>query len=77
MKTSVIITSSELEKFVKPQVSVREQKATNEEIEQPEERSSKDGALRSAIEEGLSSGVAEGFDPAMHLSELKKTFQHA
>ena len=78
MKASLIV-NTELERLGRLQVSREEYKAAKEEAEQgrPDDVTSKEEALRFAIEEGLSGGVAEDFDPAIHLSELKRNFRHA
>ena len=78
MKASLIV-NPELERLGKLQVSREDCKAAKEEAEpgRPDDVTSKEEALRFAIEEGLSSGVAEDFDPAIHLSGLKRNFRHA
>lgn len=41
-----------------------------------EEEENRSIALKTAIQEGLDSGVAIGFDPAKHLNSLKKQRQN-
>ena len=78
MKASIFV-NSEADKFAKPQTTGNEYYVPNDEasISHLTANSSKEDALRSAIDEGLSSGVAEDFDPSKFLDELNKSYQHA
>ncbi len=75
MKTTSIALGNYFEDFIKAQIAQGRYNNASEVIRAGlrllEEDESQLMALKSAINEGLDSGVAEGFDPQAHLKSLK------
>jgi antitoxin ParD1/3/4 len=75
MKNTSISLGNYFDQFVSSQVSVGRYKNVSEVIRAGlrllEDEESKIIALRSAIQEGIESGIAHDFDPDKHLQELK------
>ncbi len=75
MKTTSIALGNYFEDFIKAQIAQGRYNNASEVIRAGlrllEEDESQLRALKSAISEGLDSGVAEGFDPKAHLKSLK------
>lgn len=75
MKTTSVALGNYFEDFIKAQIAQGRYNNASEVIRAGlrllEEDESQLMALKSAINEGLDSGVAEGFDPQAHLKSLK------
>ena len=75
MKNTSISLGNYFDQFVVGQVSVGRYKNVSEVIRAGlrllEDEESKVIALRNAIQEGIDSGIAQDFDPAKHLQQLK------
>jgi len=75
MKTTSVALGNYFEDFIKAQIAQGRYNNASEVIRAGlrllEEDESHLMALKSAINEGLDSGVAEGFDPQAHLKSLK------
>ena len=75
MKTTSVALGNYFEDFIKTQIAQGRYNNASEVIRAGlrllEEDESQLMALKSAIDEGLDSGVAEGFDPQAHLKSLK------
>ncbi len=75
MKNTSISLGDYFDQFVSNQVSARRYKNVSEVIRAGlrllEDEESKVIILRSAIQEGIDSGIAHDFDPNKHLQELK------
>ena len=75
MKTTSVALGNYFEDFIKTQIAQGRYNNASEVIRAGlrllEEDESHLMALKSAINEGLDSGVAEGFDPQAHLKSLK------
>ncbi len=75
MKNTSISLGNYFDQFVSSQVSAGRYKNVSEVIRAGlrllEDEESKALALRSAIQEGIDSGIAHDFDPEKHLQELK------
>ena len=75
MKTTSVALGGYFEDFIKAQIAQGRYNNASEVIRAGlrllEEDESQLMALKSAINEGLDSGVAEGFDPQAHLKSLK------
>ena len=75
MKNTSISLGNYFDQFVIGQVSVGRYKNVSEVIRAGlrllEDEESKAIALRNAIQEGIDSGIAQDFDPAKHLQQLK------
>jgi antitoxin ParD1/3/4 len=76
MKNTSISLGTYFEQFVSSQVSGGRYKNVSEVIRAGlrllEDEESKVIALRTAIQEGVDSGIAHDFDPDKHLQELKE-----
>lgn len=77
MKTTSVALGSYFEDYIKVQISNGRYNNASEVIRAGlrllEENESQIVALKSAINEGLNSGIAEDFDPISHLKKLKKS----
>ncbi len=77
MKTTSVALGSYFEDFIKVQISNGRYNNASEVIRAGlrllEDNESQIIALKSAIDEGINSGIAEGFDPAIHLRTLKSS----
>ncbi len=77
MKTTSVALGSYFEDFIKVQISNGRYNNASEVIRAGlrllEDNESRIIALKSAIDEGMNSGIAEGFDPASHLRTLKSS----
>ena len=75
MKNTSVSLGNYFDQFVVGQVSVGRYKNVSEVIRAGlrllEDEESKAIALKNAIQEGINSGIANDFDPAKHLQELK------
>ncbi len=75
MKNTSISLGSYFDQFVSSQVSAGRYKNVSEVIRAGlrllEDEESKILALKTAIQEGIDSGIAHDFDPKKHLKELK------
>lgn len=75
MKTTSVALGGYFEDFIKSQIAQGRYNNASEVIRAGlrllEEDESRLMALKSAINEGLDSGVAEGFDPEVYLKSLK------
>ncbi len=75
MKNTSVALGGYFEDFIKAQIAQGRYNNASEVIRAGlrllEEDESQFMALKSAINEGLDSGVAEGFDPQAHLKSLK------
>lgn len=75
MKNTSISLGNYFDQFVSRQVSAGRYKNVSEVIRAAlrllEDEENKALALRSAIQEGIDSGIANDFDPEEHLQELK------
>ncbi len=75
MKNTSISLGDYFEQYVQRQVSVGRYKNVSEVIRAGlrllEDEESKVIALRTAIQEGIDSGIAQDFDPQKHLKALK------
>ncbi len=77
MKTTSVALGSYFEDFIKVQISNGRYNNASEVIRAGlrllEDNESRIIALKSAIDEGMNSGIAEDFDPASHLRTLKSS----
>ncbi len=77
MKTTSVALGSYFEDFIKVQISNGRYNNASEVIRAGlrllEDNESRIIALKSAIDEGINSGIAEDFDPASHLRTLKSS----
>ena len=77
MKTTSVALGSHFEDFIKVQIANGRYNNASEVIRAGlrllEDNESRIAVLKSAIEEGLDSGIAEDFDPASHLRTLKSS----
>ena len=75
MKTTSVALGSYFEDFIKAKISQGRYNNASEVIRAGlrllEENEERIVALKAAIDEGLESGVADGFDPRQHLKTLK------
>ena len=75
MKTTSVALGSYFEDFIKAQISLGRYNNASEVIRAGlrllADDESRIVALKSAIEEGINSGIAEDFDPQAHLKSLK------
>ncbi len=75
MKTTSVALGSYFEDFIKVQISLGRYNNASEVIRAGlrllADDESRIVALKSAIEEGINSGIAEDFDPQAHLKSLK------
>lgn len=75
MKNTSISLGHYFDQFVSSQVSAGRYKNVSEVIRAGlrllEDEENKVIALRTAIQEGIESGISKDFDPKMHLKELK------
>ena len=75
MKTTSVALGSYFEDFIKAQISLGRYNNASEVIRAGlrllADEESRIVALKSAIEEGINSGIAEDFDPQAHLKSLK------
>ena len=77
MKTTSVALGSYFEDFIKAQISLGRYNNASEVIRAGlrllADEESRIVALKSAIEEGINSGIAEDFDPQAHLKSLKSS----
>ncbi len=77
MKTTSVTLGSYFEEFIKVQISSGRYNNASEVIRAGlrllEDNESRIIALKSAIDEGINSGIAEDFDPASHLRNLRSS----
>lgn len=77
MKTTSVALGSYFEDFIKGQISNGRYNNASEVVRAGlrllEENESKILALKSAIDEGTNSGIAQDFDPESHLRTLKSS----
>lgn len=75
MKTTSVALGNYFEDFIKAKITQGRYNNASEVIRAGlrllEEDESRIAALKSAIDEGIDSGIAEGFDPDGHLKTLK------
>ena len=75
MRTTSVALGSYFEDFIKAKISQGRYNNASEVIRAGlrllEENEEQIAALKAAIDEGLESGVADGFDPRQHLKTLK------
>ncbi len=75
MKTTSVALGPYFEEFIKTQIAQGRYNNASEVIRAGlrmlEDNDTRIAALKSAIEEGINSGEADGFDPASHLESLK------
>ena len=75
MRTTSVALGSYFEDFIKTKISQGRYNNASEVIRAGlrllEENEERIVALKAAIDEGLESGVADGFDPRQHLKTLK------
>lgn len=80
MKTTSVALGSYFEDFIKVQIANGRYNNASEVIRAGlrllEDNESRIAALKSAIEEGLESGIAEDFDPTSHLRTLKSSVKN-
>ena len=80
MKTTSVALGSHFEDFIKVQIANGRYNNASEVIRAGlrllEDNESRIAVLKSAIEEGLESGIAEDFDPASHLRTLKSSVKN-
>lgn len=80
MKTTSVALGTYFEDFVKGQVARGRYNNASEVIRAGlrllEEDENRMMALKSAINEGIESGIAEGFDPTVHLKHLKESINN-
>ena len=78
MKTTSVALGSHFEDFIKVQIANGRYNNASEVIRAGlrllEDNESRIAVLKSAIEEGLGSGIAEDFDPASRLRTLKDAY---
>lgn len=81
MKTTSVALGSYFEDFIKAQISSGRYNNASEVIRAGlrllADDESRIVALKSAIEEGINSGIAEDFDPQAHLKSLKDSMTNA
>ena len=81
MKTTSVALGSYFEDFIKAQISSGRYNNASEVIlaglRLLADDESRIVALKSAIEEGINSGIAEDFDPQAHLKSLKASMTNA
>lgn len=81
MKTTSVALGSYFEDFIKAQISLGRYNNASEVIRAGlrllADDESRIVALKSAIEEGINSGIAEDFDPQAHLKSLKASKTNA
>lgn len=81
MKTTSVALGSYFEDFIKAQISLGRYNNASEVIRAGlrllADDESRIVALKSAIEEGINSGIAEDFDPQAHLKSLKASMTNA
>lgn len=81
MKTTSVALGSYFEDFIKAQISSGRYNNASEVIRAGlrllADDESRMVALKSAIEEGINSGIAEDFDPQAHLKSLKASMTNA
>lgn len=81
MKTTSVALGSYFEDFIKAQISLGHYNNASEVIRAGlrllADDESRIVALKSAIEEGINSGIAEDFDPQAHLKSLKASMTNA
>lgn len=75
MKTTSVALGAYFENFIQSTIAQRRYNTASEVVRAGlrllEEQESQVVALKSAIDEGVKSGVAVGFDPQQHLQTLK------
>ena len=75
MRTTSVALGTYFEEFIKAKISQGRYNNASEVIRAGlrllEENEEQIAALKAAIDEGLESGVADGFDPRQHLKTLK------
>ena len=75
MRTTSVALGTYFEDFIKAKISQGRYNNASEVIRAGlrllEENEERIAALKAAIDEGLESGVADGFDPRQHLKTLK------
>lgn len=80
MKTTSVALGSYFEDFIKAQIANGRYNNASEVIRAGlrllEDNESRIAALKSAIEEGLDSGIAEEFAPTNHLRRLKSSVKN-
>ena len=81
MKTTSVALGSYFEDFIKAQISLGRYNNASEVIRAGlrllADEESRIVALKSVIEEGINSGIAEDFDPQAHLKSLKASMTNA
>ena len=81
MKTTSVALGSYFEDFIKAQISSGRYNNASEVsragLRLLADDESRIVALKSAIEEGINSGIAEDFDPQAHLKSLKASMTNA
>ena len=81
MKTTSVALGPYFEDFIKAQISLGRYNNASEVIRAGlrllADDESRIVALKSAIEEGINSGIAEDFDPQAHLKSLKASMTNA
>ena len=81
MKTTSVALGPYFEEFIKTQIAQGRYNNASEVIRAGlrmlEDNDTRIAALKSAIEEGINSGEAVGFDPASHLESLKVSKRNA
>ena len=81
MKTTSVALGSYFEDLIKAQISLGRYNNASEVIRAGlrllADDESRIVALKSAIEEGINSGIAEDFDPQAHLKSLKASMTNA
>ena len=81
MKTTSVALGAYFEDFIKAQISSGRYNNASEVIRAGlrllADDESRIVALKSAIEEGINSGIAEDFDPQAHLKSLKASMTNA
>lgn len=77
MKTTSVALGSYFEDFIKAQITDGRYNNASEVIRAGlrllEDNESRIAALKSAVDEGMNSGIAEDFDPISHLRTLKNS----
>ena len=81
MKTTSVALGPYFEEFIKTQIAQGRYNNASEVIRAGlrmlEDNDTRIAALKSAIEEGINSGEAVGFDPVSHLESLKASKRNA
>ena len=81
MKTTSVALGPYFEEFIKAQIAQGRYNNASEVIRAGlrmlEDNDTRIASLKSAIEEGINSGEAVGFDPASHLKSLKASKRNA